>query len=227
MTTPEPEIRPSDQLLMIGKNGQGKSVLAMYYFCRVTTQKVFVNVKADPEVVPFLLARYGEENVSVATGDPLALDFRKRVLVYNMRHSNGPQAIDECDQLYRVLLGRSWLTTLLDEAAGPTTSSNVPPALAAYLQHGRSRNLRHIACTQRPVRIAKVLISEASHMIWFPRGFNADDRAFLAREMGVDQDPLRERAAEVLNVEHFGEYGHLHYELRRHTLHRRPSVPRP
>jgi hypothetical protein len=224
----QPEIRPSDQMLMVGKNGQGKSVLALYHFCWETNaQKVFGNVKMDPDVEPFLIKRYGAENVSVARGDVAQLDFRKRILLYNFEHSNGPECIAETNRLYARLLRRQHLTMLLDECAGPTTSSMVPPALAAYLQQGRSRNLRHIGCTQRPVRIAKVLISEASHIVWFPRGFNATDRKFMANEMGIDDEYLRVLAGQVLQPDPFGDFGHIHYETRKVTLHRRPSVPRP
>lgn len=222
----EPNIRPSDQILIVGKNGQGKSVLALYLFCMVKSQKICVNVKRDPDLAPFLLARYGKDNVCIAESVD-QLDFSKRVLLYQMSHSTGPACIAEVDELYARLIRRRAMTIWLDEAYGPTESGRVPPHLSATLTQGRSRNLRHIACTQRPVRIARPLLTEAHHIVWFPRGFNAGDRKFLADEMGVDEQRLREYAASVLQEEHFGEYGHLHYEQRKHTIHRRPVVPHP
>lgn len=220
----EPNIRPSDQIAIVGKNGSGKSVLGLYLFCHVRSQKVFVNVKKDPDVLPFLIQRYGVENVEHVVGDPSAITFKKRVIVYDMARATDR---DEANALYARLNTRRGITTLLDESFGPTTSNDVPDELATYLQHGRSSNRRHIAMMQRPVRVAPMLITEAHHLVWFPRGFNARDRKFLADEIGYDERRLLQRAGEVLQEEYFGEYGHLWYEQRGHRVHRRASCPRP
>lgn len=222
MVAREPSVKPSHQVVVIGQKGSGKSMLGRHLFALVESQKIFVNVKSDPDIVPWLEKRYGPENVSTVHGDVDALDFKRRVLVYEPRVSTNP---DEFDELYRRLVRRRNLTCDLDEAFGPTAANRVPDHLAVYLQHGRSRNLRHYAMTQRPVNIAKAIITEADHIVFFPRGFSGHDTGYVAREMGMTEKRLKHVAHQLLSQpEVFGHYGHLWYEKQTNTLHMRPSV---
>lgn len=219
----EPNVRPSDQLLIVGQNGSGKSVLAEYLFSQVQTQKVFVDVKADDAVVRRLRASCGEDEFSFAHGDVSKLDFKCRVLVYRPLKVSDAK---EWNRLYAALNRRRNITAWLDEAFGPTTANNVPDELGIYLQHGRSANRRHIACTQRPVNIAKALVTEAHHIILYPKGFSAHDTKNIAREMGLTEARLQAIAQHVTGRPwEFGSYPHIWYEKRKVLIHRRASVP--
>lgn len=219
----EPVIRRSDSVAIIGRNGSGKSVLAWWLFAPVTGQKIFINVKGDEDMNRRLLERHGEDNVCIVRGDVDAIDWTKPVIVYVFR---SVVSIDECDALYAALLRRSDLTIWLDEAYGPTTQARIPDHLALVLQHGRSRNLRHLALMQRPVRVAPMILTEASHIIFYPIGFNARDRDFIAAEMGETGQSLRAIIAELTtNRSRYGDYPCLWYDRRANTIYLRPSVP--
>lgn len=217
----QPIVKPSDQIVIVGKNGSGKSVVAQYLDAQTPGQLVIVNVKNDPALTRWAVERFGVENVSIADGRVSDMDFKKRVIVYVAKSATDQK---EYDVLYRRMLQRRNLTVHLDETFGPTTSSRVPDGLGLFLQHGRARNLRHIACTQRPVHIARQVITEASHIVLFPLRFNARDLQTMGEEMSVSPGLMEDAILRLRKSEQFGEYGHLWYEQRAHRLHLRPSV---
>lgn len=224
----EPPVKPSHQVLFIGKNGSGKSIAARYVAAHVRSRMVVVNVKNDPDLTRFVRSWWGEDLVERVKGSPdqvgRALDRGKvQVVEYVM---GDPADVDEADRLYGQLVHRRELTTWLDEAYGPTTSARLPRNMGVYLQHGRARNLRHLACTQRPVRIAKPLMTEAHHVVFFPRGFAASDKRVVADEMGLSVPELEHLAGALRKREaEFGRYAHLWLDRDGNHLHRRPDVP--
>lgn len=217
----QPQVRPSDQIVIVGKNGSGKSVVAQYLDTRTPGQIVIVNVKHDPALTAWAVERFGVEQVCIADGNVRDIDWKKRVIVYVAKSSTD---MGEYDALYRRMLQRRNLTVHLDETYGPTTAARVPDGIGLFLQHGRARNLRHIACTQRPVHIARQVITEASHIVLFPVRFNARDLQTIGEEMSVSPALMERSILELRKTEQFGDFGHLWYEQRPHRLHLRPSV---
>lgn len=214
----EPEERYTDRTAIIGKTGTGKSVLARYKFQRIRTQKILIDVKGM-ESLP------GVDPVRTVSG----LDWTRPVLHFVPKD---PADQDEIDRLYAAILWqarehRRPIAVWLDESYGPTTSNQTPKHVGVVLMQGRALGIRHQALMQRPVRVSKALISEAEHIIIFPKGLAVQDRKLLADELGLTMAEWDRLVSIVTDAEQFGDYGHFHYEIRRQLLHMRPSVAPP
>ena len=219
----EPRVNRDHQVLVIGRKGSGKSVFARHLAAHVAGRLVVLNVKNDPGLSAHLRKRYDAEQIR-GNPDKLRGAIRKhRVVEYVFADA---LSLDEADRVYRELVKWHDLTVWLDESYGPTTSSQVARGLAQYLQHGRFKRLRHIAVTQRPRHIAKPLLTEADHIIFFPVGFAAEDVDTVAANMALKPRDLERIVATVLrDRDALGPYAHLWYDRTTNELHRRPGVP--
>lgn len=220
---PEPFVARDHQIVELGKKGSGKSMGIRYHVAPITGRLVVINVKNDPTLSAHLRHRYEAAQVKRDPKKIGAAIRKHRVVEYIPTHAH---ALAEFDELYLELSKWTDLTVWLDEAHGPTTSSRMSIGLTLYLQHGRSRRLRHYAASQRTRHISKALLTEADHIIFYPEGFAPTDFPDVAANMGCKPDELarivrslkRDRSA-------FGDHGHLWYDRPRNTIHRRPSVP--
>jgi hypothetical protein len=211
-------------VLVIGRKGSGKSVACRYLAAHVRGQLVVLNVKNDPGLSKHLRDRYNAHQVTRGSVAGLVAALRQyRVVEYVFSDALD---MDEADKVYRVLANRRDLTVWLDECYGPTTSATVARGLAQYLQHGRFKNLRHMGATQRPRHIAKPLLTEADHILFFPLGFAAEDWDTVAANMALRPRELETIVASILRDRGaLGEYAQLWYDRTKNVLHRRPGVP--
>lgn len=224
----EPRVKRDHQVLVVGRKGSGKSILIRHLSAFVRGRLVVLNVKRDPDLTDYLVDRYGEDAVAIVDGKPDKLRGAirdKRVVVYVFQDA---LSIDEADRVYQQLVRWHDLTVLLDESYGPTTSARVARGLAQFLQHGRFKRLRHLAATQRPRHIAKPLLTEADHIVFFPTGFAAEDFDTVAANMALKPAELEQVVHDLLSERsrrRLGEHAHLWYDRTTNTLHMRPSVP--
>lgn len=224
----EPFVARDHQIIEIGKKGSGKSYGIRYHVAPITGRLVVINVKNDPTLSAHLRHRYDAKQVKRDPKKIGAAIRDHRVVEYIPTHAH---ALDEFDELYLELAKWVDLTVWLDEAHGPTTSSRMSIGLTLYLQHGRSRRLRHYAASQRTKHVAKALLTEADHIVFYPAGFSPEDFPDVAQHMGLKPADL-ERIVRSLERDHtaLGDHAHLWYErsrpgMPRGIVHRRPSVP--
>ena len=218
-----PRVARDHQVIVIGRKGSGKSVGIRHLAAHVRGRLVALNVKNDPGMSEHLLQRYDAVQVKGRPDQLRAAISKHRVVEYIF---DDALSLDEADQVYRQLVKWHDLTVWLDECYGPTTSTQVARGLAQYLQHGRFKRLRHLAATQRPRHIAKPLMTEADHIVFYPLGFAAEDVDTVAANMGLKPRDLERIVATVIRDRgSLGEYAHLWYDRTRNELHRRPSVP--
>lgn len=208
----EPDERPADRTLAIGRTGAGKSGWIRYRFRQIRSQKICIdvnNAESFPGVKP---AR-----------DVADIDWSQPIIHYVPRD---PSDQGEFEALYRQLFKRRGIAIWLDECYGVTTASSAPKHLVLVQTQGRKFDQRHLAATQRPVHINRNLIAQADHVLLFPKnGFSRKDLVWLGDELGIERDEIEQLIAQVTDVRRFGEYGHLHYERRVNHWHLRPSVP--
>ena len=219
----EPRVKADHQVLVIGRKGSGKSVACRHLTTFVRGRLVVLNVKNDPGLSAYLRERYDAVRI---VGDVKALDRAigpNRVVEYVFHDALD---MDEADRVYRVVAKWCDVTVWLDECFGPTTSSKVARGLAQLLQHGRFKRQRHIAATQRPRHIAKPLLTEADHIVFYPIGFAAEDFDTVAANMAMRPKELEAVVASLLRDRAaLGDHAHLWYDRTTNVLHRRPSVP--
>jgi hypothetical protein len=221
--TGAPLVRRDHQVLVIGRKGSGKSIGVRFLVSGIRGRLVVLNVKNDPGLSAHLARRYEAVRIK---GDPKKLHAAirdHRVVEYVPADALG---MAEFDAVYRELVKWTDLSVWLDECYGPTSSSAVARGLAQFLQHGRSRRLRHYGATQRPRHIAKPLLTEADHIVFYPFGFAAEDFNTVAANMALKESEL-ERIVATLDRDRaaLGDHACLWYDRTRNVLHRRPSVP--
>lgn len=95
------------------------------------------------------------------------------------------------EQFCRVAWSAGRCTVLVEELADVTTASYAPPLWSSLTRRGRHRGLSLIACTQRPAKIDKDFLGNATYVRCFTMRFQDDQRA-LAAVLGV---PLADVAA--------------------------------
>lgn len=80
-------------------------------------------------------------------------------------------------------------TIVADELADVTTPAKAPEGWGMVIRRGRHRGLAVYAVTQRPAESDKTTVGNAT-LIHCCRLKRATDRAYMAREMGIDQSRL-------------------------------------
>lgn len=88
-----------------------------------------------------------------------------------------------------VVFGVGDCIAVAEELAGVTTPGKAPPGWHRLVSRGRKRGIEIIGVTQRPSESDKTIMGNASlfHVCMMAR---AQDRAYMAREMDVQQDIL-------------------------------------
>ena len=219
----EPRVGRDHQVLVIGRKGSGKSVACRHIAAHVRGRLIVLNVKNDPGLSAHLRKRYDAVQVKGKPDQLRKAIQRNRVVEYVF---NDALDMNEADKVYRELARWSDITVWLDESYGPTTSGKVARGLAQLLQHGRFKRQRHVAATQRPRHIAKPLLTEADHIVFYPMGFAAEDFDTVAANMGLKPAELEAIVATLLRDRRaLGPYAHLWYDRTTNVVHRRPGVP--
>lgn len=169
-------IRASDRIVITGRTGLGKSYLARAIF----EASPFPRLLIDPK---------GEESSAYAVTfrDPARLP-DVPVARYIPADTTDLEAFDE---LYRQVFDGGPRTVWMDEAPSVAPSGGrVQRHIMAVIRQGRSRGIGHIATTQRPVWVARELLSESEHVICFATHYPDDVRS-LAGLMAIAPADLR------------------------------------
>lgn len=179
-------ILPTDRLLLVGKTRSGKSTVAAYLFSLFRVQRVLIDPKGEWQVRGAVVVRSPAQLEQALDRAPL------------IRYVPARADRDEWEQVYAVLFERRRLFVWTDEAASVSEAGWQPRGLRLLQMQGAGLGLGHMACTQRPVKIAPELRSEAEHvMVFAPPLARPDDLASVADELGLGRDQLRAELAEL------------------------------
>jgi hypothetical protein len=176
-------VAPRDRVFVAGMTGSGKSTFASAIGSRWDRVLVYDPNVDDVAVVP---------NSTVAYGLKSALAALPGRVIYRPA---GQESGDPgncfgvlCDRVYE--LGGHGV--VVHEAADfGATDRETDPRIVRLVRAGRHRNVPIVAVTQRPVNVARVWKSEASHLVCFYL-VDPDDRRTMAGYMGpaVVTDPV-------------------------------------
>ena len=93
------------------------------------------------------------------------------------------------DMWCRIAYAWGRCVVIAEELADVTTPGKAPPGWGMVVRRGRDRALKVYGVTQRPSESDKTIVGNRTmvHCCTLPR---AADRAYMAREMGIDQSML-------------------------------------
>ncbi len=161
--------RTDERWLITGASGSGKSVAGAWVVTHAPKDMTFVAIDSKRDGMPALRAYTVQQARRL-----LKSWFRRKPRVIRVTPDPHEDA-EEFDALFADILDRGYTGTWIDEAyMVPDT-----PYLRHIFTAGRSADCPVIACSQRPVDIPRVCISEASRFMVF-RLLDVKDRERLA-----------------------------------------------
>ncbi|MDQ2896741.1 MAG: hypothetical protein M3Y09_14025 [Actinomycetota bacterium] len=97
--------------------------------------------------------------------------------------------------------------------------------VSAYIRKGRAHGLGLLGGSQRPVNMPKAARTEAQHVFAFAPGFDPDDRAIVAKMMGVDEHAFDELLRRAAALSPTGEHSFVWFDKRAKTIQIRAPLP--
>ena len=174
-------VRTSERLVVFGKTGSGKSVLARAVFESIPPPRMVIDPKDDIG----------------ATGGSYAVTFRdptripaEPVVRFVPRD---PFDRDTYDRLYQSV----WVDPVrrfvwLDEGEIVAPSGKgMPPAMARHIVQGRAKGLGHLTLNQRPVGLDPKIVANAEHVVCFSLGYDPDIETMAAAASSPAADMRR------------------------------------
>lgn len=177
--------RTSDRMVIVGRTGTGKSTLARALLESFPPPRLVIDPKAA-ETTAYAVTFHDPGRIP----DAPAARFIPR----------DPDDLDAYDRLYRAIFVAGPRAVWLDEAPIAAPSNAAPRGLLTVIRQGRGRGIGHIATGQRPVHIARELITESEHVIAFPTQHPAD----LDTLAGVMAYNPRQLRADLASLPTFG-----------------------
>jgi energy-coupling factor transporter ATP-binding protein EcfA2 len=167
------DIEPSHRAVFIGMTGTGKTELAK----AIVPQYPYLVVLDGKAELDLPNARYAH-----SPEDFGKIPFRPyEPIIYQPDTQFWDR--DSWDQVFMSCYLRKNHTIYVDEIYCVVENNVAPRMYLACVTRGRSRNIRTISGSQRPVWIPKVVLTEAEHHVLFTLQ-NPDDRKIMAGYMG-------------------------------------------
>lgn len=183
--------KPGQHVTCIGKAGSGKTHLALELVDMRPYSIIAASKRHDPIMDAAISRGYKlvdsmKEIPMTETGRPVY----RRVVVWpggnieSEKHRQALQAFEFRNMLSTAERQRHW-TVLIDETMWFYDMLQLKKELDAQWYQARSSGISLIACAQRPIRVPRLMISQASHLFIF---YVSDKR---------DLEPLREIGGRV------------------------------
>jgi len=209
----------SSLVLLVGRKGEGKSVIARNLYRSYPYDKLAIDVNGDadpgPDAEPL--------RPPLPWSFPVDQDGRPR----NLHYRADPKSATYRDDLDRAIglalfpqdrRSMVWL----DEIGEVTTGNTTPPHLRLLLMQSRHHGpASALMCGPRPMNIDPLCVSQADRIYIFDLP-NPADRQRLAENMGYPPARLNAELEETLRR---GRFWHLVYDAETHTMYRMPPVP--
>jgi hypothetical protein len=173
-------IRYDQRVLIAGMTRSGKSELARYLFSQIRVRRVLVDPKREWSLgvgVPRVELRGGTgrtwaDRLASAESEVDAIDWRQPVVhvspLWLGRRGAQDAARAQLEALYaRIDRISGPLHVWTDEGYGVSSASWAPAGLIALQVAGGGRGHGSTVCTQRPVNVAKEVLTEADYVVLF------------------------------------------------------------
>lgn len=184
------EIGPTDRILIVGRVGSGKSVLARAMF-NGSRALVVIDPKHEEELARGVVARSPSE-------------FRQLYPQKSTRVVYRPDPEDrrssDLDEVIRRILRYGNTRILLHETVDYAKPTYIVPALRRAIKTGRTLGVPVVSLSQRPIGLHNDVISEADHIFIFDLALSGD-REKLA---GVAGEGVLERIGRPFEFLYFG-----------------------
>lgn len=163
---------PGERAVIIGQTGSGKTGFGIWVLQRIPTAPVIIyDTKIEPKfdkLVPNIVVHTPEDVIENL--DNQEIDY---IIVRPSDEIIGePRVLDEF--LWSHYKNCHGTTAFIDEAVTFQINNRAGRGLINLMQRGRSKGITTIMCTQRPVRIDRSMITEASKAYIFYLADKAD-----------------------------------------------------
>lgn len=205
-------------IMIVGRKGQGKSVLARRLFDSFPYDRVILDVTGD------IGRDLGEEGVPFARlTSPLPVrlpqgEQGRPVLAVYAPDMGSEESYDELDRALGLAIARRRTCAWIDEIGSVTTRGRTPPNLRRALHHGRHSQLTLIMCGPRPMDIDPLCLSQSDHVFVFDLP-NPADRKRVANSIGWPPEAF-DRA-----VHDLGDHEFLWWDVIAQELRHMPRLP--
>jgi hypothetical protein len=161
------------RVLLAGQTRSGKSEMARYLFSQIRVRRVLVDPKKEWTLgvgIPRIDMHAQTMDDAIAEAD--AIDWTSPIVHVSpawlgKRGGNDPSRFQLEALFARIMRIPGDLCVWIDEGYGVSNSSWAPAGLIELEVAGGGRGKGSITCTQRPVNIAKELLTESFHLFLF------------------------------------------------------------
>lgn len=170
-------------IMIVGRKGQGKSVLARRLFDSFPYSRVVLDVTGD---IGRDLTEEGVPYVRLTSPLPVRLpagESGRPVTALYAPDMGDPNAMDELDRALGLAIRQHKTCAWIDEIGTVTSRGRTPPNLRRGLHHGRHTELTLIMCGPRPMDIDPLCLSQSDHVFVFDLP-NPADRKRVADSIG-------------------------------------------
>lgn len=208
---PIPTVAPGKRLLVVGRTGTGKSVLASWFALRSPGPWVIINpkhTKAYDSIPAIVVKDLDMRKIDSILRKGKNVDFRPSI------SGSSPEALD-----FAVLELHGAFKNfgiIIDELYAMHRGAQAGPGLIALLTRGRELRQSCIALTQRPAWVSRFAMSEADAMACLDLSL-FDDRKRMREISGRDE------MLERFSTDHAWKY----YDVATDTIEYFSAVPPP
>lgn len=219
-------IRFDQRLLIAGMTRSGKSELARYLFAQMRVRRVLVDPKREWALgVGIPRHDLAAQTMEDAITEVEAIDWTLPVVhvapAWLGKRGHRDAARYQLEALFaRIMRIPGDLHVWIDEGYGVSSATWAPAGLIELEVAGGGRHKGTTTCTQRPVNVAKELLTEASHLFLFGPLDKEDVREVLR---GCSSFLPPERALELMAAQPL--YGYLYVDKINRTYAIGPPLP--
>lgn len=205
-------------IMIVGRKGQGKSVLARRLFDSFPYDRVILDVTGD---IGRDLTNEGMPFQRLTSPLPVRLPAgeqgRPVTAVYAPDMGN-EESYDDLDRALGLAIRKGRTLAWIDEIGTLTSRGRTPPNLRRALHHGRHHQLTLLMCGPRPMDIDPLCLSQSDHVFVFDLP-NPADRKRVADCIGWPPEAFARAVGDL------GDHEFLWWNTVEQTLTHMPPLP--